>query len=137
MGLIELRKEGFKETETMAASLHDYKRINNNVLYFIEQHVEADPQGRVVKSVLYEEYVKRTKSWSLMPLGEPQFRIEFSRLLRDRSIEVWDGKKDVPIDSVGGTRRANAYCGFSLIDEKPEAEGASPAPFPLPAGGPS
>lgn len=135
MGLVELRREGFRETETMAASLHDYKRINNNVLYFIEQHVEPDPAARVVKSALYEEYVKRCKSWNLMPLGEPQFRVEFSRLLRDRGIKVWDGKKDVPVDSVGTTRRANAYCGFSLVDEKPEAEGGDPAPFPLPAGG--
>lgn len=131
MGLVMLREEGFRESASMAASIHDYKRINNNVLYFIERHVERDLAGKEVKAQVYEEYVKRCKSWNLMPLGEPLFRQEFLKLLRDMNIAVRDGKKDVQINSLGDTERKNAYVGFSLIDEKPEADVCDSSPTPL------
>lgn len=135
MGLADLRKEGFRETASMQATLNEYKTINNNVLYFIQQHVVEDPKGKELKTgtgCVYEEYTKRCRSWNLMPLGEPHFHRELTRLLRDAEIQVKDGKKDVVIDSMGTTRRANCYCGFTLVDEK---EGSDPAPAPPPAGG--
>lgn len=134
-GLDLLRKEGFKESQSMQETLKDYKKINNNVLYFIEKHLEADPAGKVVKSHLYEEYTKRCRSWNLMPIGEPFFQREIARLLRDAGVVVKDGKKDVVINTVGDTRRANCYCGFNLVEEKPEADSPDPPPRPLPAGG--
>lgn len=129
MGLVMLREEGFRETASMAASIHDYKRINNNVLYFIERHVERDLAGKEVKAAVYEEYVKRCKSWNLMPLGEPLFRQEFLKLLRDMDIAVRDGKKDVQVNSLGDTERKNAYVGFTLVDEKEETCDLSPTPL--------
>lgn len=124
MGLEMLRKEGFNESESMLALLEEYKRVNNNVMYFITKHVETDPAGKTGKDAAYEEYVKRCKSWNLMPVGEPQFRIEFLRLLRDQ-VDVRDGK--LQADETG--RRANAYVGIRLVDEKDDGD---PAPFPSP-----
>ncbi len=125
-GLVMLRKQGFKEAVAMRQSLQDYKRVNNNVLYFIERHLEKNPAAKEIKSAVYEDYVKRCRSWNLMPLGEPQFRMEFLRLLRDLEIPVRDGKK---VDAFGV--RKNAYVGFRLVEEKPEAEDGfcSPTPF--------
>lgn len=134
-GLDLLRKEGFRESQSMAETLKDYKKINNNVLYFVEKHVEADPAGKVVKSALYEEYAKRCRSWNLLPTGEPFFVKEFARLLRDAGIDVKDGKKDVVINQAGDTKRANCYCGFNLIEEKAEPDAPAPPLHPSAAGG--
>lgn len=138
-GLAALRADkGFGEPEAMSRSLDEYKTVNNNVLYFIKKHVVADPAGKELKSgngCVYDEYVKRCKSWNLPPFGEPHFQKEFARLLRDMGIQVKDGKKDIIINASGDTKRANCYTGFTLVDEKPEAEELSPAPAPPPAGG--
>lgn len=137
MGLVELRREGFTETEEMAKTLADYKQINNNVLYFIKRHVVADPQGKELKSgpgSVYDEYMKRCKGWNLPPFGEPHFVKEIARLLRDLGISFKDGKKDVPVvGSPGEMRRANCYVGFSLVEEKPDEEVPTP---PLPPSPP-
>ncbi len=130
MGLVMLREEGFRETVSMAASIHDYKQVNNNVLYYIERHVERDPAGKEVKAAVYEDYVKRCKSWNLMPLGEPMFRQEFLKCLRDLDIPIKDGKKDVVINSLGETERKNAYTGFTVVDEKLEADVCDSSPAP-------
>lgn len=125
MGLVMLRDEGFRATEGMQESLRAYKTINNNVLYFIEQHLVENPAGKVSKAGVYREYVERCKSWNLMPIGEPLFRQEFLRLLRDSNIAVRDGK----VLSDDGSKRLNAYCGFELTEEKC-CELPSPAPLP-------
>lgn len=130
MGLVMLREEGFRATEGMQESLRAYKTINNNVLYFIERHLEAAPLGKVSKASVYDEYVKRCKHWNLMPLGEPLFRTEFLRLLRDLGIAVKDGK----VLSEDGSKRLNAYCGFELVDEKCDEAASAPAPH-LPEAG--
>jgi putative DNA primase/helicase len=127
VGLEMLREEGFVEVEAMKKNLDDYKRINNNVLYFIQQHVVFDKgiqQSKVIKSEVYEEYVRRCKSWNLMPYAEPMFRTEFLRLLRDMDQAPKDGK--ITDES---NRRRNAYVGFHLIDEKEEPDAVSPAPL--------
>jgi putative DNA primase/helicase len=126
-GLVDLRAEGFTASATMEASLHDYKRTNNNILYYIEQHLVADPEAKTAKDRTFEEYAKRCKAWGLMPVGEPYFRKEFARLLCDLSIEVRDGK--VADETAPGGRK-NAYVGFRLVDEKLEPDSPSPAPFP-------
>lgn len=128
MGLVLLREEGFKPTVGMEESLSAYKTINNNVLYFIEQHVEARSDAKVGKAQVYAEYVSRCKGWNLMPVGEPLFRQEFLRLLRDRELVVRDGK----VPSADGSKRLNAYCGFELVEEKCD-EVRSPSPAPLPS----
>lgn len=126
MGLVMLRDEGFKETPAMLEAVGEYKRMNNNVLYFIQQHVDENQAGKVSKAKAYEEYVRRCKSWNLMPLGEPLFRTEFLRLLRDMGVIVKDGK----VLADDGGRRLNAYCGFQLIDEKCDEDVVlSPAPL--------
>ena len=130
MGLDLLRKDGFKETATMAQTILDYKQINNNVLHFIKTHVEADPGGKEVKSEVYETYAKRCKSWNLMPVGQPHFVMEFNRLLRDIGIPTKDGKKDVPVGMAGEVERKNAYVGFRLVDEKLEADVCDSSPSP-------
>ncbi|WP_020675297.1 DNA primase family protein [Geopsychrobacter electrodiphilus] len=131
-GLVMLRDEGFTDSASMKASLHDYKRINNNVLYFIEQHLVADPAAKTSKSRVWEEYGKRCRVWGLQPYGEPHFRKEFKRLLSDLSIPCGDGKM---IDDLDATRRTNAYTGFRLIEEKlddtPEGATFGPSPAPL------
>ena len=143
-GLAMLRKDrGFSEPEQMLASLDEYKTSNNNVLYFIKRHVQADPEGKELKTShgekypsVYDMYTKKCRGWNLTPFGEPQFQKEFARLLRDMEIPVGDGKKVIDIDNVGGTKRANCYTGFSIVDEKPEVDSLpSPPPLPPPAGG--
>jgi putative DNA primase/helicase len=135
-GLVMLRDEGFSEVAEMQSSLQDYKRMNNNILYYIEKHVEADPRGKAGKDALYEDYVKRCRSWNLLPIGEPQFRREFNRLLDEKCIDVRDGK--LPRDEMSG-RRPNAYAGIRLVEEK--CHGEEPDAFPPPpspsAGGAS
>jgi len=131
MGLELLNEEGFRPSKSMEASLYDYKRVNNNVLYYIEQHVEADSGAKTAKDRVWEDYAKRCKAWGLSPYGEPHFRKEFSRLLSDLDIPVRDGKVN---DDLAG-RRKNAYVGFRLVDEKLEAdpgEDSCPSPVPLP-----
>lgn len=138
-GLVELRKEGFRESQTMAETIKEYKQINNNVLYFIEKHVVADPAGKELKTSsgnknfpsAYEVYVDRCRGWNLPPFGEPHFQKEFARLLRDLGVEVGDGKKSIPINASGDTKRANCYMGFTLVDEKLEADSPAPSPAPL------
>jgi hypothetical protein len=93
-------------------------------------------QGKEEPSV-YDQYVDRCRAWNLPPFGEPTFQKEFARLLRDIGVEVRDGKKEVVIDAVGCTRRANCYTGFSIVDEKPETDTPAPPPPPLFAGGSS
>lgn len=133
VGLEMLREEGgFRESEGMLESLADYKRVNNNVLYFIERHIEADPSGRVIKGRVYEEYARRCKSWNLMPMGEPHFCKEFVRLLRDSGMEVTDGKTWEYLES-GDKIRRNAYAGLCLVDEKLTAGEGDDSPAPLPA----
>lgn len=127
-GLVLLRQEGFTESAGMKDMVDSYKRVNNNVLYYITKHVEVDPIAKAGKDAVYADYVKRCREWNLMPVGEPQFRLEFLRLLRDLRADVRDGK--LAADETG--KRANAYVGFRLVDEKEEPE--APAPFPLPAG---
>lgn len=127
MGLEMLREEGFKETDGMTATLDDYKRVNNNVLYFITRHVEVDPAGKAGKDAAYADYVKRCKEWNLMPVGEPHFRMEFLRLLRDK-VDLRDGK--LAADEAG--RRLNAYVGIRLVSEKDEECDDFPAPVPSP-----
>jgi len=122
-GLVMLREEGFTESDAMQKSLCDYKRINNNVLYYIEQHVEIDPAGKAIKSEVYEDYAKRCRAWNLMPLGEPQFRLEFLRLLRERDCDVRDGKA---YDE--SQVRRNAYTGLRLVDEKLLDDDLPPTP---------
>lgn len=143
-GLAALRADkGFGEPEPMRRSLDEYKTINNNVLYFIKQHVVEDPAGKELKKrsrpdrkdSVYDEYVSRCASWNLTPFGEPHFQKEFARLLRDLGIDIKDGKKEVTINGAGDTRRANCYCGFTLVDEKPEGDTLAPPPLPPPAGG--
>jgi putative DNA primase/helicase len=146
-GLAILRKDGgFKESEAMKQSLDEYKTINNNVLYFIKKHVVSDPKGREFKTSqkpfqgaaqpsVYEQYVDRCRTWNLPPFGEPHFQKEFARLLRETGVDVHDGKKEVVIDAVGSTRRANCYTGFSIVDEKPEEDTDAPPPLPPFAGG--
>lgn len=146
-GLASLRDDGgFKESEAMKQSLDEYKTINNNVLYFIKKHVVADPKGKEFKTAqkphlgaampsAYDQYVDRCRAWNLPPFGEPHFQKEFARLLRDIGVDVRDGKKDVVIDAVGSTRRANCYTGFSIVDEKPEDDTPAPPPLPPSAGG--
>ncbi len=140
-GLDLLREEGFRPSKSMDQSLHDYKRINNNVLYFIEKHLVADPAARTAKDKTWEEYVKRCKSWGLSPYGEPHFRKEFNRLLSDLSIDTRDGKIR---DEFAPGGRKNAYIGFKLVDEKEELtednpfdsqstkDLLEPSPIPLP-----
>ena len=144
-GLAALRVDkGFKESEQMKRSLDDYKTVNNNVLYFIKQHVVPDPLGKELKSSqgrnhlsVYETYAEKCRGWNLPPFGEPHFQKEFARLLRDMGVEVKDGKKDVVINALGDTRRANCYRGFTLVDEKDNGADLLPSPpCPLPAGGP-
>jgi putative DNA primase/helicase len=133
-GLAALREDkGFAEPEQMRVSLDDYKTMNNNVLYFIKKHVDSDPAGKELKGgkgSVYEAYVERCRSWNLPPFGEPHFQKEFARLLRDNGIDVRTGKKEVTTDNVGGTRRANCYTGFSLVEEKPEVDTFAPPPPP-------
>lgn len=149
-GLAILREDGgFKASTAMLASLDEYKTINNNVLYFIKKHVEADPKGKEFKTSqkpfqgatmpsVYDQYVDRCRTWNLPPFGEPHFQKEFARLCRESGIDIKAGKKDVLIDSAGNTRRANCYTGFSIVDEKPEGDDSSTPPPPPPfAGGPS
>lgn len=126
MGLVMLRQEGFTESAGMLETVADYKRINNSVLYYITQHVEVDGHGRAVKSAVYADYVKRCREWNLMPIGEPLFRSEFLRLLRDQGAVVTDAK--VPTED---GRRTNAYAGVRLVEEKLEG-GDDPAPSPSP-----
>ena len=97
------------------------------MLYFIQQHVVAAPIGKVAKAKAYEEYVKRCKAWNLMPIGEPLFRQEFLRLLRDLEITVKDGK----VLAEDSDKRLNAYVGFELVDEKCHEEFSSISPAPL------
>lgn len=127
MGLYDLRDEGFKESQAMQDNLRDYKRINNNVLYYIERHVESDPQGKAIKDEVYADYSKRCRTWNLMPLGEPQFRLEFLRLLRELDIPIKDGKA-----TDGNGNRRNAYVGIALVEDKMSDEfGPTPTPhFP-------
>lgn len=129
-GLVMLRREGFTDSASMRESLHDYKRVNNNVLYFIEQHLVAEASAKSSKNKVWEEYVRRCKLWGLQPYGEPHFRKEFKRLLSDLSIPCGDGKMN---DEDAPTGRTNAYVGFRLVDEKFEPEPADPSPAPLPA----
>jgi len=129
MGLEILNGEGFNPSRSMEASLYDYKRTNNNVLYFIEQHLVADPDSRTAKDKVWEEYAKRCRLWGLQPFGEPFFRKEFLRLLSDLAIPVRDGK--ICDDYAPGARK-NAYVGFRLVDEKLEADSPAPAPPPPP-----
>ncbi len=129
-GLVMLREEGFSAVAEMQNSLQDYKRMNNNVLYYIEQHVEADPAGKASKAAVYEDYAKRCRYWNLMPIGEPSFRREFLRLIEEKDIEVRDGKLSSTDES---GRRPNAYVGFRLVEEKD----ACPPPPPPSAGGES
>jgi len=130
-GLVDLREEGFTASATMEASLHDYKRTNNNVLYFIEQRLVADPEGKTAKDRTFEEYAKSCKGWGLMSVGEPYFRKEFMRLLGDFEIPVRDGKV---ADESSQSGRKNAYVGFRLVDEKLEADSPAPAPHPAELG---
>lgn len=127
-GLDLLREEGFRPSASMAESLHDYKRTNNNVLYFIEQHVQQDAAAKVGKDDVWDRYVKACRHWGLSAYGEPHFRKEFLRLLGDLSIQVKDGKVS---DEIAPSGRKNAYVGFSLVDEKPEGEYFGPSPAPL------
>lgn len=143
-GLVMLQQEGFKDTDVMRETLQEYKQINNNVLYFIQKHVVADPAGKVLKSSAgkqksaYEQYCERCKTWNLPPFGEPHFQKEIARLLRDIGIEVKDGKMEVVIDVLSNTtRRANCYVGFSIVEEKVEEGTIAPPPLPPSAGGPA
>jgi putative DNA primase/helicase len=134
MGLVKLREEGFTEAASMKAAVADYKMINNNVLYYIDQHIEASDGSKVIKSVLYEDYVKRIRSYNLTPLGEPNFRSEFIRQMKERGIELKDGKDNVVIDHhSGATERRNAYVGFQIVEEKDDS--LPLPPLPLSAGG--
>jgi hypothetical protein len=119
----------------MAETLMEYKTINNNVLYFMQKHIEPNPDGKVVKSALYEDYTKRCRAWNLMPIGEPLFAREIARQLRDAGVKFKDGKKEIVYNAAGDLRRANCYCGFTLVEEKPEADSPDPPPRPLPASG--
>lgn len=134
-GLVMLLDEGFSQVAEMQQSLTDYKRINNNVLYYIEQHVQADPAGRAGKTSVYEDYGKRCRAWNLMPIGEPHFRREFNKLIDELGIEVRDGKLSSSDES---GRRPNAYVGIRLVEEK-DIEGTDSASSPPPpsAGGAS
>lgn len=128
MGLVMLREEGFTESAGMLETVADYKRINNSVLYYISQHVVIDPLGKAGKQAVYADYVKRCRDWNLMPIGEPLFRMEFLRLLRDLKAVVTDAKL---ADETGA--RINAYGGICLVNEKAEG-GAEFSPAPLLAG---
>jgi len=136
MGLDALRKDkGFNESEQMKRSIEDYKTVNNNILYFIKQHVVADPAGKELKSSqgknhpsVYEVYTERCRGWNLPPFGEPQFQKEFARLLRDMGVDVKDGKKEIEINQVGDKRRANCYTGFFIVDEKDNGTDLSSLP---------
>jgi putative DNA primase/helicase len=131
MGLVKLREQGFTESGSMKDTLATYKMINNNVLYYIEKHIEADTAAKVIKSTLYEDYSKRVRGYNLQPMGEPTFRAEFLRQMKERGIEVKDGKDNVLLDHhSGATERRNAYVGFRIVDEKSEPEALSPLPFP-------
>jgi hypothetical protein len=67
-------------------------------------------------------------------MGEPTFRVEFLRQMKERGIEVKDGKDNVVIDHhSGATERRNAYVGFRIVEEKADPE--SLPPFPPSAGG--
>ena len=134
-GLVMLREEGFSQVAEMQESLTEYKRMNNNVLYYIEKHVQEDPAGRAGKTAVYEDYGKRCRAWNLMPIGEPSFRREFLRQLEEKNIEVRPGKL-LGKDESG--LRPNAYLGFRLVEEK-DIEGPVPVSPPPPpsAGGPS
>jgi putative DNA primase/helicase len=141
-GLAMLRADkGFGEPAAMKASLDGYKTINNNVLYFIKRRIEPDPAGREYKSgkgCVYEVYRDWCKEMGLGALGEPEFCREFSRQLRDMGVLVKDGKKDRVIGLGGLTRRANAYSGFSIVEEKPEGiDDPTPPPRSPSAGGAS
>lgn len=131
-GLAALREDkGFGEPEQMKRSLSEYKTVNNNVLYFIHKHVQEDPDGKELKSgtgCVYDVYTKRCREWNLPPFGEPHFLKEFARLLRDMGIKVRDGKKDIVSSAAGISKRANCYCGFTLVDEKSEEESAPVSP---------
>jgi putative DNA primase/helicase len=130
-GLEMLREDrGFRESEPMKESIADYRRFNNNILYFIDRHIEANKAGKVAKGKLYEEYVRRCKGWNLLPQGEPTFCKEFPRLLRDKGIAFSADQKTYSDD---GERRVNAYGGFSLVDEKDEG-GFDLSPAPLSGG---
>jgi len=133
MGLVRLREQGFTEAASMKAAVAEYKMINNNVLYYIERHVEAASEHKLIKSALYEDYVKRVRAYNLTPVGEPNFRTEFLRQMKERGIEVRDGKDNVVVDHhSGATERRNAYVGFRIVEEKDDS--LSPPPLPLPAG---
>lgn len=135
-GLIELRQKGFNPSQAMEQSLHDYKRLNNNVLYYIESHVQEDSTSKTAKEDVWIDYNRRCKAANLSPVGKANFQKEFLRLLSDLSIPIRDGKVKDPLDE---HRRKNAYDGLKLIEEKLEAEispdegysNPSPAPLPL------
>jgi len=126
-GLVALREEGFRESSGMTSLLDDYKRVNNNVLYYIDQHVVVDEGSKAGKAAVYKHYVDRCRFYNLMPIGEPFFRVEFKRLMVDQGAEMSDQK--LPADGHG--RRENAYGGIRLVDEKPDGFDL-PAPFPSP-----
>jgi putative DNA primase/helicase len=133
MGLVKLREKGFTEADSMKAAVAEYKMINNNVLYYIDRHIESAPGCKVIKSALYEDYVKKVRAYNLTPVGEPNFRTEFLRQMKERSIDVGDGKENVVVDHhSGATERRNAYVGFRVLEEKDDP--LTPPPSPLPAG---
>lgn len=134
MGLVKLREQGFTEAASMKEAVADYKRVNNNVLYYIDRHIVSAPTAKVIKSALYEDYAKRVRAYNLQPMGEPTFRTEFLKQMKERSIDVRDGKDNVVVDhQSGATERRNAYVGFRIVEEIEEAD-AFP-PLPLSAGG--
>jgi putative DNA primase/helicase len=129
-GLEMLREEGFNPSRSMQDSLYEYKRTNNNILYYIEKHVVEDAGAKVAKGKVWEDYVKKCRLYGLQPFGEPHFWKEFSRLLRDLDIPIRDGKVK---DEYAQSGRTNAFVGIKLIGEKLEespedGDSSSPAP---------
>jgi putative DNA primase/helicase len=136
MGLVKLRDQGFTAASSMNETLAMYKMINNNVLYYIDRHIEADGSAKVIKSTLYDDYSKRVRGYNLQPMGEPTFRAEFLRQMKERGIDVRDGKESVVVDhQSGATERRNAYVGFRVVEEKAESDPEALPPFPLPTAG--
>jgi putative DNA primase/helicase len=131
MGLVKLREQGFTLAASMAVAVNEYKMTNNNVLYYIDRHIESAHGVKVIKSTLYEDYSKRVRGYNLQPMGEPTFRAEFLRQMKERGIEVRDGKDNVVLDHhSGATERRNAYIGFRVVDEKAEPDALPPFPLP-------
>ena len=97
-GLRNLEQRGdFAPTEGMNKDIEDYRRENNNVLVFVEEECELDPNMSISKKELYSAFGEWCKRSGNKALNSKRFSMEimkqFPRITDERTgkARMWGG----------------------------------------------